>query len=156
MNNTSLSGRLCGFVGRNVLFCLFVQPAQDLGKTGIVPERIVAALLHLLPAVPGVVVDGEVIKIGAFALRAQCAILFTHGLVTCTILYLQAVGRAFLGTVLAAARQGFFFLPLVFLLPMRFGLLGLCLAQPAADALTFFFAWTIRKTRIRSNQLYSR
>ena len=93
--------------------------------------------------------DGEVIKIGAFALRAQCAVLFTHGLVTCTILYLQAVGRAFLGTFLAAARQGFFFLPLVFLLPMKFGLLGLCLAQPMADALTFLLAWVIKKTRIK-------
>ncbi len=92
--------------------------------------------------------DSEVIRIGAFALRAQCAILFSHGLVTCTILYLQAVGRAFLGTVLAAARQGFFFLPLVFLLPMRFGLLGLCLAQPLADALTFLFAWGVKKTKI--------
>ena len=92
--------------------------------------------------------DSEVIRIGAFALRAQCAILFTHGLVTCTILYLQAIGRAFLSAILAAARQGFFFLPLVFLLPAKFGLLGLCLAQPAADALTFLFAWGIRRTRI--------
>ena len=88
--------------------------------------------------------DAEVIRIGAFALRAQSAVLFTHGLVTCTILYLQAVGRAFLGTILAAARQGFFFLPLVFLLPAKFGLLGLCLAQPAADALTFLFAWILK------------
>ena len=93
--------------------------------------------------------DSEVIQIGAFALRAQCAILFTHGLVTCTILYLQAVGRAFLGTFLAAARQGFFFLPLVFLLPAKFGLLGLCIAQPAADAVTFLFAWVIRKIKIK-------
>lgn len=93
--------------------------------------------------------DGEVIRIGAFALRAQSAILFTHGLVTCTILYLQAIGRAFLGTVLAAARQGFFFLPLVFLLPAKFGLLGLCLAQPAADAVTFVFAWIIKKVKIK-------
>ena len=93
--------------------------------------------------------DGEVVRIGAFALRAQCAILFSHGLVTCTILYLQAVGRAFLGTLLAAARQGIFFLPLVFFLPMRFGLLGLCLAQPIADAVTFLFAWIIKKTRIK-------
>ena len=93
--------------------------------------------------------DGEVIKIGAFALRAQSAILFTHGLVTCTILYLQAVGRAFLGTVLAAARQGFFFLPLIFFLPWKFGLLGLCLAQPVADTITFVFAWIIKKTRIK-------
>ena len=93
--------------------------------------------------------DSEVIRIGAFALRAQSAILFTHGLVTCTILYLQAIGRAFLGTVLAAARQGFFFLPLIFLLPAKFGLLGLCLAQPAADAVTFLFAWGIKKVKIK-------
>ncbi len=92
--------------------------------------------------------DGEVVQIGAFALRVQCAILFTHGLVTCTILYLQAVGRAFLSAFLAAARQGFFFLPLVFLLPMKFGLLGLCLAQPVADALTFLFAWGIKKRKM--------
>lgn len=97
--------------------------------------------------------DAEVIKIGAFALRAQCAILFTHGLVTCTILYLQAVGRAFLGTFLAAARQGFFFLPLVFLLPMKFGLLGLCLAQPIADALTFLFAYIISEKEKKKSRL---
>ncbi len=97
--------------------------------------------------------DSEVVRIGAFALRAQCAVLFVHGLVTCTILYLQAIGRAFLGTILAAARQGFFFLPLIFLLPAKFGLLGLCLAQPAADAVTFLFAWIIRKTRIKSSKL---
>ena len=93
--------------------------------------------------------DTEVIQIGTFALRAQCAILFVHGLVTCTILYLQAVGRAFRGTLLAAARQGIFFLPLVFFLPLKFGLLGLCLAQPTADAVTFLFAWGIKRKRIK-------
>ncbi len=93
--------------------------------------------------------DSEVIRIGAFALRAQCAVLFTHGLVTCTILYLQAVGRAFLGTLLAAARQGFLFLPLVIFLPLQFGLLGLCLAQPTADLLTFLLSWIIARKRIR-------
>ena len=93
--------------------------------------------------------DTEVIQIGAFALRAQCAILFVHGLVTCTILYLQAVGRAFPSTILATARQGFFFLPLIFFLPSQWGLFGLCLAQPTADALTFLFAWGIKKRKIR-------
>lgn len=92
--------------------------------------------------------DAEVVKIGTFALRAQSAVLFTHGLVTCTILYLQAVGRAFWGTLLATARQGFFFLPLVIFLPLQFGLLGLCLAQPAADLLTFVFAWILGKRKI--------
>ncbi len=89
--------------------------------------------------------EAEVVRIGSLALRAQSVVLFTHGLVTCTILYLQAVGRAFLGSLLAGARQGIFFLPLIFLLPARFGLWGLCLVQPVADALTFLFAWLLRK-----------
>ena len=89
--------------------------------------------------------DPDVIRTGAFALRAQSAVLVLHGLVTCSILYLQAVGRSFLGALLAAARQGIFFLPLIFILPIRFGLWGLCLVQPVADVLTFLFGLILPK-----------
>jgi Na+-driven multidrug efflux pump len=84
--------------------------------------------------------DTAVIRIGASALRAQSLVLFTHGVVTCTILYLQALGNPIRGTVLASARQGIFFLPLIFILPMRWGLAGLEWTQPIADALTLLFA----------------
>lgn len=84
--------------------------------------------------------DPDVIKIGAYALRLQCAVLFTHGIVTCTIMFLQALGRSLPATVLASARQGIFFLPLILLLPSRFGLFGLILTQPLADLLTGIFA----------------
>ena len=83
--------------------------------------------------------DAEVIKIGAYALRLLCAVLFTHGIVTCTIMFLQALGRSTPATILASARQGLFFIPLIFLLPARFGLLGLLLTQPLADLLTGIF-----------------
>ncbi|MBQ9797607.1 MAG: MATE family efflux transporter [Clostridia bacterium] len=95
--------------------------------------------------------DPDVIRTGAFALRAQSAVLVLHGLVTCTILYLQAVGRSFLGTLLAAARQGIFFLPLIFLLPTRFGLSGLCLTQPVADVLTFLLALLLWRAAKRTS-----
>ena len=65
--------------------------------------------------------------------------LFTHGIVTPTILLLQAIGHPYLGTLLASARQGIFFLPLILLLPTSFGLTGVELAQPIADALTLLF-----------------
>lgn len=84
--------------------------------------------------------DAEVIRIGASALRAQSLVLFSHGVVTCTILYLQAHGNPIRGTVLAAARQGIFFLPLIFILPARLGLVGLEWTQPVSDALTLLFA----------------
>ncbi len=80
--------------------------------------------------------EGEsVTAIGAPALRAQATVLVTHGLVTCTILYLQAGGHPIAGTVLASARQGIFFLPLLLVLPRLLGVWGLILLQPAADLL---------------------
>ena len=84
--------------------------------------------------------SAEVTEIGTSALRAQSLVLATHGLVSCTILYLQAIGKNILGTILASARQGFFFLPLILILPQKFGLWGLEWAQPFADIITFIFA----------------
>ncbi len=83
--------------------------------------------------------DPEVIAIGSVALRAQSAVLALHGLITCTILLLQSLGKAFFAAALASARQGVFFLPLLFLLPSHFGLQSVVWIQPIADAATFLF-----------------
>ena len=80
------------------------------------------------------------LQIGIPALRAQSAVLFTHGIVSCTILYDQAAGKPVRAAILASARQGFFFLPLILRMPAAFGIPGLQFAQPLADFLTFLFA----------------
>ena len=49
----------------------------------------------------------------------------------------QSLGFAVGATILASCRQGIFFVPLVFLLPYRFGLSGIVATQAAADLLTF-------------------
>ena len=46
----------------------------------------------------------------------------------------------FFGTLLAMARQGLCFIPAVWLLEHAFGLLGVQLAQPVADFLSFLLA----------------
>ena len=84
--------------------------------------------------------DPDVIAIGTVALRAQSAVLVTHGIVTCANMLLQSIGKQFLATVLACARQGILFLPLLFLLPSHFGKEALVYVQPLADALTLVFA----------------
>ncbi len=84
--------------------------------------------------------DPNVIDIGRAALRAQSAVLVTHGVVTCANMLLQAIGKPFSATVLACARQGILFLPLLFLLPNAFGIESLIYVQPLADALTLLFA----------------
>ena len=93
---------------------------------------------------------GESLGIGVIALRAQSAVLSLHGVITCTILFLQVTGRSFSGTLLAAGRQGIFFLPLIFLLPARFGAVGLALTQPIADALTFLLTLPFLRSALKS------
>jgi Na+-driven multidrug efflux pump len=49
----------------------------------------------------------------------------------------QSTGHSSSSSVLALARQGFFFIPVIALLPGLVGIVGLQLAQPIADVLTF-------------------
>ena len=57
----------------------------------------------------------------------------------CTML-LQTIGMAWQASVVAAARQGLFLIPVVFILPNLLGLAGVEYAQPAADLLAFALA----------------
>lgn len=77
--------------------------------------------------------EEDIIRIGTTALRAQSAVYVLHGTITATTMLLQAVGRTVASTVLACARQGIFFLPLIFLIPQYFRFI-----QSIADILTFF------------------
>ncbi len=81
--------------------------------------------------------DAEAVKIGVYAMRAQVLMfpLIPMG-VTCNMSY-QSVGRSWTATFLSSARQGFFFLPAILILPIFFGIRGIQLAQPAADLGTF-------------------
>ena len=81
--------------------------------------------------------DAEVIAIGALALRAQCVVLPLFGVSTVTNMLLQVTGQSGQATFLSLCRQGIFFVPFILLLPQLIGLLGVQLAQPAADLCTF-------------------
>ncbi len=50
--------------------------------------------------------------------------------------YFQAIGKALPALLLTLSRQGFFFIPLVFILPIYFGEIGVWMAFPAADVLS--------------------
>ena len=81
--------------------------------------------------------DPQVIAIGTFALRMQCAVLAFQPIIVCTNMSLQATGRAGSATFLALSRQGILFVPLILVLPRVLGLMGIQLAQPIADVLMF-------------------
>lgn len=81
--------------------------------------------------------DTEVIAIGTLALRMQAFMLPTMGWAVMTNMSHQSLGMSLQASILSFARQGIFFIPLILVLPLLSGLLGVQLAQPIADALSF-------------------
>lgn len=62
----------------------------------------------------------------------------------------QAIGRTVPATFLAAARQGIFFIPTVWILSLVWGLPGLIAAQSVSDVLTLLCAIPIQITVMRT------
>ncbi len=87
--------------------------------------------------------DPAVLRIGTLSLRLHCVSFPTIAWVTMSTMMMQTIGRVGRASFLSMARQGIFFLPLVIGLPWLFSLvggaplLGVQLAQPLADGLTF-------------------
>ena len=77
--------------------------------------------------------DADVVQIGAAALRFQLATMPLTVWVIISNMMLQTIRKPGKAILLASAKQGLFFIPLIFLLPARFGLLGVEICQPVAD-----------------------
>lgn len=84
--------------------------------------------------------DPQVIEIGTLALRLQCLSLPTFSVIVISNMMLQTSGKVVAASLVGSARQGFFLIPVVFILPALFGLLGIQMAQPIADFATFLLA----------------
>ena len=89
--------------------------------------------------------DPGVIAIGTVALRFQCVTFFFQAWITLSNMMLQTIGRTVPATFVAMARQGIFFIPLVWLLSLSpLGLLGVQMAQSVSDLLTLAAAVPIQ------------
>lgn len=84
--------------------------------------------------------DTDVIRIGALALRLQCLAFPLNAWIVMCNMMLQSIGKAVKASVVAAARQGLFFLPLIWTLPVFMGLLGVQICQTISDVCSFFLA----------------
>ena len=93
--------------------------------------------------------DAEVIRIGTTALRFHCvAFPLSAWIVMCNMM-LQSIGRALKASVVAASRQGLFFIPLILILPQLFGLLGVQMCQMAADLGAFVLSLPIGLSELK-------
>ena len=88
--------------------------------------------------------DAEVIRYGTLALRFQCISFPAHSWIVMSNMMEQSMGRTVPATFLSVARQGVFFIPMVLILPLFVDILGVQMAQSAADVLTFLCALPIQ------------
>jgi len=62
------------------------------------------------------------------------------GWILLTSFLLQTIGKALPASILAFARQGLFFIPLLFTIVPLFGVLGIQICTPIADSCSFILA----------------
>ena len=82
--------------------------------------------------------DAEVVRIGTETLNILGAAMPLLAFSTYVNHLYQSLGFRSQATFLASCRQGVFFLPVVLLMPLKIGCIGVQMAQPVADVLTFF------------------
>ena len=80
--------------------------------------------------------DPKVVEIGTFAFRAHCLTLTGMPFTVITDMMFQVTGKYKQATFLSGARRGFFFIPMVCLLPRFMGLTGIQISQPLTDVIS--------------------
>ena len=133
---------LCGFsygaglydrVKRGFWFCVKVGTAFLILCTIVgflFTEQIISAFRD----------DTDVIFIGSEALRYQ---LFTYPIgafILLSNMMMQTINRPWQANLMASARRGLFFIPLIIVLPIFFGLRGVEMCQAVSDVFTFLLA----------------
>lgn len=126
---------------------------------GVVAVFVFSLIMIFPQAIVSVFTDNpEVMKKTPNAMRWVFAALPIIGLQTIGSAYFQAIGKAIPALLLTLSRQGFFFIPLVLILPQYFGIIGVWVAFPLADFLStvvtgYFLNREIKATLVNPNQV---
>ncbi|MBP3886598.1 MAG: MATE family efflux transporter [Cellulosilyticum sp.] len=84
--------------------------------------------------------DPEVIAIGTKALRIQCITFPLSAWIVMNNMLMQTIGKGTKASILALARQGLFFIPIILFASSQFGLIGVEVSQSLADVCAFLLA----------------
>ena len=83
-------------------------------------------------------------------LQIYMFMVFTFGLQPITVNYFTSIGAVKQGIFLSASRQGFILIPILLLLPLKFGLNGVLFAGPLSDGLAALLSLTMVAINFRS------
>ncbi|MDR1726292.1 MAG: MATE family efflux transporter [Bacteroidales bacterium] len=93
--------------------------------------------------------DKMVTDVGSHALRFQCLILPLSAFIIVMNQMLQTTGKTLPASILALSRQGLFLIPLIYTIVPLWGILGIELCPPIADAFTFIFTIILGRKALR-------
>lgn len=97
--------------------------------------------------------DDALLDVANRALRYQALTLPLWGLITLSSMILQTTRKTIRASILALAKQGIFFIPIVYILPKFLGLVGIEIAQPLADLFTFIISIPLGYSIIREMKI---
>ena len=93
--------------------------------------------------------DPHVVAVGSVALKWQVISFPLIATIVLTNMLMQTIRKPIRANIVAAARSGLFFIPLIFILPHFFGLLGVEMCQAWADVCSFLVAVPIAWSAFR-------
>lgn len=96
--------------------------------------------------------DLEVIEVGTAALRYQVIAFPLNAWIVMCNMMLQSIGKGLKASIVASARQGLCFIPLIIILPHFLGLFGVEICQAVSDVLTLFISVPIGMSVMKEMQ----
>ena len=96
--------------------------------------------------------DADVIAVGTAALRYQVIAFPLNAWIVMCNMMLQSIGKGLKASIVASARQGLCFLPLILILPHFLGLTGVEICRAVSDVFTLMISVPIGLSVIREMQ----
>lgn len=100
--------------------------------------------------------DGEPLyfEFAILFMRTFLFMVLVNGVQLLSSNFFTAIGKALKGLLLSLTRQVFFLIPLIFLLPLHFGIFGVLLAGPIADFIAFVVSiiFVFREFKVLTSQ----
>ena len=123
--------------------------------SSVMASLIFVAIFLFSDAIPSIFSkDISVSDQTSVALRYVFMALPVIGIQLIGAAYFQAIGKALPALLLTLSRQGLFFIPLLFLLPPHFGVLGVWMAFPLADLCSTIVTVYFLNRAIRKNLIH--
>lgn len=93
--------------------------------------------------------DERYLEFAVLFMRIYLFMVLVNGVQLLSSNFFTAIGQAMKGALLSLTRQVFFLIPLILVLPLRFGIMGVLFAGPIADFMAFVLSILLVSNELR-------